>query len=416
MKIRTKFAVRETIKILILNDDEINASVVSTLLIKNGYSQLETILDEESFRLICSSDKKYDVIICEHELWGLNSLQISSIVKKKYPNVVFILISDKINDEFAYELLKEGIDAYFIKDRMLQLPQAIENIHGKYHFLEESQKLKETHEKLKEAYKQIEIKNNNIIESIIFAKRIQNLTLPKIDLLLKNFDEAFIVNKPKDIVSGDFYWFYNGNGSGIFMIAVGDCTGHGVSGALLSMIGYNLLNEIIHDDEIIQNPTNILKELDDNMCELLNQDGNSCGYQDGIDMSFVSIDKINKKIYFSGCKRPLLYLVRDEKKIIVYKGESYLVGGRNERVIKTFKSQEINYQSGDIIYMLTDGYTDQFGGEHNRKLMKKAFEETLLSIQHLNLNFQAQLLEQKLFKWKGDNEQTDDILIVGIKL
>lgn len=406
---------RENLKILILDEKEEEAKIISDLLIANGYPEPQIILDEKSFTTLCSIEQAYDAVISEHELWGYNSLQIVNIAREKCPNIVFILASNKITDEFAFELLKEGIDAYFIKDRMLQLPQAIENIYAKYHYLEEAKKLEQSHEELKEAYKEIAIKNDNIIQSIIFAKRIQNLTLPKIDILLKNFDEAFIINKPKDIVSGDFYWFHNGNGSGRFMIAVGDCTGHGVSGALLSMIGYNLLNEIVNDDEIVADPTKILFELDDSMCKLLKQD-NGCGYQDGIDMSFVSIDKENKRIYFCGCKRPLLYLVRNEKKIIVYKGEPYLVGGKNERVIKTFKTQEIDYLPGDIIYMLTDGYTDQFGGEHNKKLMKDKFAEMLLSIQHLNLNFQAQLLEQKLYKWKGDNEQTDDILIVGIKL
>jgi len=151
------------------------------------------------------------------------------------------------------------------------------------------------------------------------------------------------------------------------------------------------------------------------MVKLLKQDING-GYHDGIDMSFISIDKENQKIYFCGCKRPLLYLVRNEKKIIVYKGEPYIVGGTDERVVKTFKAQEINYKRGDTIYMLSDGYTDQFGGDDNKKLMKEKFSEILLSIQHLKLHYQAQLLEQKLVRWQGCNEQTDDVLVVGIKL
>lgn len=398
-----------------MDDKEEDAKTLFDLLIANGYPEPQLIMDEKSFHIACSEQQEFDAVICEHELWGYNSLQIVDMARQRCPNVVFILVSDKITDEFAFELLKEGIDAYFIKDRILQLPQAIENIYAKYHYIEEAKKLEQSHEELKEIYKEIAIKDQNIIESIVFAKRIQNLILPKIDILLKNFDEAFILFKPKDIVSGDFYWFNSGNGSGRFMIAVGDCTGHGVSGALLSMIGYNLLNEIVDDHEILTDPTKILFELDNGMCKLLKQDS-SCGYQDGIDMSFVSIDKANKKIYFCGCKRPLLYLVRNEKDLKIYKGEPYVVGGRNERVVKTFKTQEIDYIPGDIIYMLTDGYTDQFGGPQNKKLMKENFKKILLSIQHLNLNFQQQLLEQKLHKWRGDNEQTDDILIVGIKL
>lgn len=406
---------RDQIKILILDDNQEDINKISDVLTINGYSKITIINHSKDFEDLCSSDENFDVLISEHEVGDLNSLQILNIAKTKCPNIVFILVSNKINDEFAFELLKEGVDAYFIKDRILQLPQAIENICARFFYTKETKKLYEVNEKLKEAYREIEIKNENIIESIKFAKRIQNLTLPKIDLLLRNFDEAFILYKPKDIVSGDFYWFNKCNIHNRFAIAVGDCTGHGVSGALLSMIGYNLLNEIIHDEEHSSSPTGILSELDKNIIEFLHQDTNY-GYHDGIDMSFVSIDKENKKIYFCGCKRPLLYLVKADKKIVVYKGEPYLIGGITENLTKIFKTQEIDYQRGDIIYMLTDGYTDQFGGEKNRKLMRDAFAKMLVSIQHLNLNYQSQLLEQKLLKWKGKNEQTDDILILAIKL
>jgi len=396
-----------------LDDAEEDAKMISNFLVTEGYQQPILVKDEDAFKKLCSLDEKIDIVICEHELWGLNSLQILNMAKEKCPNVIFILVSNKVNDEFAFELLKEGIDAYFIKDRILQMPQAIENIYAKHHYLEESEKLVEVNKALQEAYKIIEAKNESITQSIVFAKRIQDLTLPKTDLLLKNFQDAFILYKPKDIVSGDFYWFRNINDR--FMVAVADCTGHGVSGALLSMIGYNFLNEIVDYEDNITDPTKILSQLDGDMVKLLKQDING-GYHDGIDMSFISIDKENQKIYFCGCKRPLLYLVRNEKKIIVYKGEPYIVGGTDERVVKTFKSQEINYKRGDTIYMLSDGYTDQFGGDDNKKLMKEKFSEILLSIQHLKLHYQAQLLEQKLVRWQGCNEQTDDVLVVGIKL
>jgi serine phosphatase RsbU (regulator of sigma subunit) len=406
---------REVVKILILDDSPNDIKTISDFLYENGYTIPPLVAqDEESFRKKLNEFCP-DVIISEHELPMFNSLQAFNMAKNICPDIIFILLSNKISDEFGFELLKEGIDAYFIKDRGLQLTAAVEALYLKRQYNIESKKLIETNRELNNAYKIIEAKNRNIVQSIVFAKRIQTLTLPKTDILLKNFQEAFILYKPKDIVSGDFYWFNNGNGFGRFMIAVGDCTGHGVSGALLSMIGYNLLNEIVNDADNLMEPAEIMFQLDNGICKLLKQDAN-CGYQDGIDMSFVSIDKRNKRIYFCGCKRPLLYLVRDEKKIIVYKGDPYLVGGIDSRVTKTFKTQEIDYKTNDTIYMLSDGYTDQFGGDNNKKLMKDKFAEILLSIQHLNLNYQSQLLEQKLIKWQGDQEQTDDVLVVGIKL
>jgi len=408
---------KKNTKILIIDDIEKDVIELSNFLIKDGYDQITVIKDEKSFNKLNLIEEKYNVIISESEICGLNCLQLYNIVQQKLPGVIFIVASDRISDEFGIELLKEGVDMYFLKSGLIKIPVVIEKLIIGRSYANEIKKLQGINEELKQAYKIIEGKNKSIIESITFAKRIQTLTLPKIDILLKNFDEAFILYRPKDIVSGDFYWFHGGNGEGIFMAAIGDCTGHGVSGALLSMIGYNLLNEIVGDDNLLINPTDILSELDSSICKLLKQDGaDGCGYQDGIDMSFITIDKLNKKISFCGCKRPLLYIVRNEKKIIVYKGEPYLIGGVSEKTIKTFKTQEIEYQTGDVIYMLTDGYTDQFGGERNKKFMKDKFGDILLSIQHLKLNYQSQLLEQKIIKWQGDYEQTDDILVVGIKL
>ena len=406
-------ALKDTIKILIVDDSEENVKSLTTFLIENGFTHPILIAKDEKTFLKHLEECLPDVIICEHELPGFNSLQALNYVKEKCPDVIFILVSTEISDEFAVELLKEGVDVYFLRHRIFQLPLAIERLCTGRRNKEEVKKLSAVNEELKRAYKEIEEKNQSITQSIIFAKRIQTLTLPKIDLLLRNFQDAFILYKPKDIVSGDFYWFRMINDR--FLVAVADCTGHGVSGALLSMIGYNFLDEIVNSEENMTDPTQILMELDEHMVKLLKQDMTN-GYQDGIDMSLISIDKEKQKIVFCGCKRPLLYLVRNEKKINVYKGEPYIVGGVDTRHQKTFKSQEISYKRGDTIYMLSDGYTDQFGGQENKKLMNERFSETLLSIQHLKLNYQAQLLEQKLVRWQGCNEQTDDVLVVGIKL
>lgn len=406
---------RENIKILLIDENKEDSKKIFDLLVSENYPDPIIVDNEKRFKELCSVDQNFDVIIAEEQLGIYNSLQIFNLAKIKCDNIIFIVVSDKITDDFGLELLKEGVDIYFMKDSIFKLPVVIEKLYMGRKIQKRISELEKDHILLKEAYKEIETKNQNIIESIVFAKRIQDLTLPKIDLLLKNFDEAFVLHKPKDIVSGDFYWFNRCTIHNRFMVAVGDCTGHGVSGALLAMIGYNLLTEITNDADHSSSPTDILMEMDKHMCSLLQQN-TSTGYQDGIDMSYISVDQENQKIYFCGCRRPLLYLVRNEKKIIVYKGEPYIVGGNDTRHVKTFKTQEIDYQKGDIIYMLSDGYTDQFGGPDNKKLMKEEFSKILLSIQHLNLNFQAQLLEQKLYKWMGDNEQTDDILVVGIKL
>ena len=404
---------RSVVKILILDNILLDVDKIIKCLKENGYDIPPTVAhDEKTFIEQLNIDRP-DVILSEHILPGFNSFRALDIARQKYPGIVFILVSGDACEEFAIELLKEGIDDYVLKNHLLRLPHVIETSYIMNRYQNESQKLALTNEELIKANEIIEQRNKSMIQSIIFAERIQGLTLPKIDIVLKSFPEAFILYRPKDIVSGDFYWFNNINDR--FIAVVADCTGHGVSGALLSMIGSGFLNEIVENEENIQHPKDILSLLDTNMCKLLHQD-TSTGYQDGIDIALCSIDQSNKMIYFSGCKRPLLHYKRKEKQIVEYKGEPYLIGGVDSRVVKTFKTQEIPYKTGDYIYMFTDGYVDQFGGTDDKKLMKDRFIEWLESFKHLNLNYQGQLLEQKLIRWRGNYEQTDDILVVGIKL
>lgn len=404
---------RENIKILLLEDSPTDIELISYFLDKNGYTIPILLSNDEKSFIKQLDENKPDVILSDHTLPQFNSLKAFDIAKRKYPDIVFIVVSGYISEDFAIELLNEGIDDYIMKDNLHRLPHAIESAYIKCCYKKESINLENANKELENAYGLIELKNRNITQSIIFAERIQTLTLPKTDILFKNFSESFVFYKPKDIVGGDFYWFTNRNER--FVAVVADCTGHGVSGALLAMLGSNLLTEIIENKDNFDSLTDILMELDSGVCKLLKQNVNN-NYHDSIDLAMISIDKENKKIYFCGCKRSLLFFIKKEKTIMTYKGEPYLIGGVNDRIIKTFKTQEIDYEDGDIIYMYTDGYVDQFGGDDNKKMMKDRFINLLLSFQHLELEYQCQLLEQKLIKWQGEFEQTDDILVVGIKL
>jgi serine phosphatase RsbU (regulator of sigma subunit) len=405
---------RDKIQILILEDSVTQMELICEFLHEKGYSMpILTAKDKKSY-IKELNENKPDVIICDHILPSFNSFEAFKIAKNKFPNVVFIVVSENITDEFGIELLKIGIDDYFMKNNLFRLPFVIESEYTKYYHIEKSNKTELINKELECANKLIEEKNNSIIQSIIFAERIQALTLPKIDLLLKNFSEAFIIYKPKDIVSGDFYWFfYVGDW---VIITVADCTGHGVSGALLAMLGINLLNEIIITEKNYSNLSSILTKLDVNICKSLKQKLNNGGYQDGIDLGLVSINKKENKLYFCGSKRSLLHLIKNQKEIVSYSGNPYLVGGNCPIINKNFITQEIKYDFGDTIYMFTDGYVDQFGGEDDKKLTKKYLIELLLSFQHLSLEHQSQLLEEKLVEWQGNGIQTDDILMVGVKL
>jgi len=405
---------KNSIKILLLENSNVQAKTIFQLL-KNNEETISVLIaeDRESYITLLNSDV-FDIIICNHILPnGFNSLEAMRIAKNINPDIPCILLSGSIDDNFAIELLKEGFDDYVSSDHLFFLPFSIENVFLKNSFKQEVEKLEIANKKLQESYKIIESEKRIMTQSIVFAERIQSLTLPKIDILLENFKDAFIFYKPKDIVSGDFYWF-SAKGDNV-VIVVADCTGHGVSGSLLAMLGSNFLNEVVENESNYDNPTNILAKLDASLCRVLKQSTED-GYQDGIDLALVSINKKEKKIHFSGCKRSLLYLMKGQKKINAYKGNPYLIGGVDYRIDKKFVSEEISYEDGDVIYMYTDGYVDQFGGDDNKKLLKDKFYTLLCSFQHLSLQYQCQLLEQRLLRWKGNLPQTDDILVVGVKL
>jgi len=405
--------VKKTIKILILDEAEKDIEKITKSLVNVGYElPIMSCNDGPSF-IACLDEFEPDVVIAEHTIPNYNSFRALDDSRAKNPNVIFILVTDDVPEEFAVELLKEGVDDYVFKNHLLRLPYAIENAYIKRQYVEETKKLGKINKELTSANASIDAKNQSMTQSIVFAERIQNVILPKLDVLLKDFREAFILYKPKDIVSGDFYWFNKKNED--FMVAAADCTGHGVPGALLSIIGTNFLNEIAEDKHNFTHPSDVLSLLDLNLTSLLKQDVSS-GYQDGIDIAFVTVDKTRKKLYFSGCKRPLLVYRRRDQKMVEYKGEPYYIGGVSSRVKKTFNTQEIPYRVGDVIYMFSDGIVDQFGGPKNRKLMKKNFIDMLMSFKHLSLSYQGELLEQKLKNWQGEYEQTDDIIVIGIKL
>ena len=214
--------------------------------------------------------------------------------------------------------------------------------------------------------------------------------------------------KPKDIVSGDFYWC-NSRADKTFII-ISDCTGHGVPGAFMSMIGNALLNEIINDKKITHT-VKIAELLDQRIVQVLHQHEESKQY-DGMDISICCIDKNERKIHFTGACHSM-YVFKDSLKKI--KGNPYSLGGAHHQDKKTFSSTTIDYEEGLSLYFLTDGYCDQSGGVQKKRFASQQFEELLTSINNIPMNNQKEKLEEALEKWQGVIKQRDDILVVGIK-
>jgi serine phosphatase RsbU (regulator of sigma subunit) len=265
--------------------------------------------------------------------------------------------------------------------------------------------------KIEEKNTEIESKSKDITDSINYAKRIQYAVLPQEELIYKNIPSSFIFYKPKDIVSGDFFWYHELNKEEYILVCA-DCTGHGVPGAFMTVIGSSLLNQTVIDNKIYK-PSSILLELDKQINFTLKQQENSnLTVQDGMDLTLIKVNKSKNEVIITSAKRPVIF-IRD-KEIQEFKGSKFSLGGMLTGD-KEFEETTVNYKEGDQLYMFTDGYVDQFGGEKEKKFSSKRLRELFTEINHLSIKDQKDMLANSIKNWQGDLEQVDDILVVGIR-
>lgn len=255
---------------------------------------------------------------------------------------------------------------------------------------------------------EIEEKNLNIMDSIRYAKRIQQTILPRDQFVEKHLPDSFILYKPKDIVSGDFYWMEK-VGNTIYTSAV-DCTGHGVPGAFVSIVGYNSLNRTLMEFGLRQ-PAEILNKLNDLVVDTFVRHSDS-DVKDGMDMSLVSINLDTMEVEFAGAQNPL-YVVNGDG-IEEIKANKQPIGSSLEP--KVFDNHVVATQKGDMVYLFSDGYIDQFGGPKGKKFMRKRFKELLSSIHQMDVKTQKQHLDNTIIEWMGAEEQLDDILVIGFRV
>lgn len=271
------------------------------------------------------------------------------------------------------------------------------------------------HEQLSEAYHEIEEKNKDITDSITYARRIQEALLPVQDELQRLLPNNFVLNRPRDIVSGDFYWisekFDPAVNQQCIVLAVVDCTGHGVPGAFMSIMGSTLLNQIVGEAHILH-PSAILTEMDDRIRQLLRQDDTSSSSKDGMDLALCVLYPQQGRIRFAGGRRPLFWVKNGE--LIEIQGRKYGIGGRPQE--DPFETHEIAYNQGDMVYLSTDGYADQFGGPNRRKFMVPKFKDLLVEEAPKPTTEQLARLTTEHIAWKGELDQVDDILVVGVRL
>lgn len=252
-------------------------------------------------------------------------------------------------------------------------------------------------------------KNESITSSIKYAKRIQEAMLPVRENISKHLTENFLLFKPRDIVSGDFYWYAEKNGKIIYTAV--DCTGHGVPGALMSMIGSEILGSIVNTDGITKADL-ILEKMNDAVVKVLKQETEGFS-QDGMDMALCVIDLENKTVEYAGAKNPLIYIT--DGKLTQIKASRFGIGGHQETK-KDFKSHIIKYESPTWFYIFSDGFPDQFGGPNDRKFMIKRLKDLLLDIHYKPMQEQHDILDKTIEDWMANTNQTDDIIVTGFKL
>ncbi len=265
-------------------------------------------------------------------------------------------------------------------------------------------------QKVIERTRQIEQQSRNITDSIHYASRIQTALMLPSEELDRLLPSHFILNKPKDIVSGDYYWVSHKDNR--IIVAVADCTGHGVPGAFMSIMGINLLNEIVSKTETLR-ANEVLNELRDHLIKSLGQTGHRYEAKDGMEMALCVVDMESKQLQFSGAFRPM-YLLRKEE-LIETKGDRMPIGIYNEEEV-SFTNKEIQIQDNDVFYLFTDGYVDQIGGPNKKTFKSRNFKKLLKDIYQRPLKEQKAILEKEHKTWRSDMEQIDDIMIMGVKL
>jgi phosphoserine phosphatase RsbU/P len=386
--------------ILIVDDNPKNLQILGNYLQNEGY-KVEFALDGKS-ALNWIGRTEFDLIILDIMMPGMDGFDVCKVlksdpVKQKIP-VIFLTAkvdTDSIVNGFDLGAVDYVIKPFNQKELIARVKTQIE--------------IKMGRDEIARNLNEIEYKNKLIKYSIQYAQTIQTAVLKASMNGSDSFPEQFCLLLPKDIISGDFYWFHKIDGR--LLVGVFDCTGHGIPGAFMSILGVTLLNDTIIG-EGINDPHLILNRLREKIIQALGQKGIISEVADGMDGSIISYDMTNKKLVYSGAYNPV-YLIRDNK-IIELKGDRMPISHYSK--MADFSSQEIKIRCNDRVYLSTDGYIDQFGGQKVKKFRAAQFKEVLLRNHRKPFAEQKQLLVDTFLNWKGKEEQVDDITVVGLRL
>jgi sigma-B regulation protein RsbU (phosphoserine phosphatase) len=383
-----------SLKILLVEDSDADADLLIRSLkgANINFTHLRVWHKEDYIARI--NDYHPDLIIADHTLPQFNGMEAFRLLKNEKKNIPFILVTGTLSESFLAEYAKEGIDDYLLKDNLLRLPSAIENVVNK-------KRIEKLYTDLEGAYKEIK-------DSINYARIIQDTMFSDASALRETFPKSFILFKPKDVLSGDFYWFKKKENR--FFIAVADCTGHGIPGALLSMLGFNMLYEAVDTKKTIH-PSEVLDILNKQFRRI--SSSNKTKIHDGMDLLVCSIDLENRTLMYAGANRPL-FIVRDEE-LLEFKPDRVSISG-TENLETEFTNNTIKIKTGDRIFLFSDGYIGQFHFKTNKKITSNRFRKLLIRSSSLPVDTQENLINVFFDEWKGDKEQVDDVLLICIQI
>lgn len=403
-EIGAKLTVRDALgvlyKVSIQSDDYRRAS--EYLIMINQYN--DTLFSQQLSEKLFFLEYQYEKQKKESEIDLLNkekTIKELSLQRANTFNVALLVILFLVIIVFVIVLIA-------LKQRKEQNTK-LEQQHAENEKQRESIEKKNKH--LEQAYGVIEGYIGKMTDSIRYAKRIQDAVMPSLSITKNYFTDYFCFYKPKDFVSGDFYWFAQKNN--VLYFAVADCTGHGVPGAFMSIIGLDLLNQALNQQEVLET-NEIVEFLNSELLRKLHFEQEELVLKDSMDIALCSVNLSSSQLKYCGALIPFV-LVRD-KTLIELKSDYASVGTSKKLFKKPFSQQTIDLLPNDWIYLFSDGFMDQIGGNDGRKFMRSNFNETLIGLSNASGNTQKDELDSIFTSWKGNNEQIDDVLILGLKV
>lgn len=400
-------------KVLIVDDERLIIEYVSKLLDTYGYEY--DFIPKPKFLYQKLDSDHYDLILLDINMEGEDGVNILEGLKKneKYRDITVIMMTGEANQSIISRCFELGVADYITKPiRELEFKARVHSVMQLRAFM---RKLGAQNEELESSKKMVVESLQQIRDSIDAAKRIQTALLPPIERLQSVLPESFIFYKPKDVVSGDFYWFgelSNGESKKVVLF-VGDCTGHGVPGAFMTALGTTLLKEILHNRHPGK-PHEVLDLLNNNLTNVLKQEGHDEQIQEGMDAAICAIDVAAKTLEFAGAKLPLVHVKNGTAQNI--KGSLKSVGIQPIEFNRIgFTTEQLQIEEESMFYLFTDGFQDQLNGGNTKKYSRKKLLSLFGDMAHRPMNEQMDILEKEVERWKGENDQIDDILILGFR-